>query len=116
MKFLCLYKPGKEPEGPPTSKDMETMGKFVEEAVKAGVLVGTEGCMHSSKGVRVRISGGQYLVTDGPFPETKELVAGMAILRVKSKEEAIEWTKRFLAVAGEGESEVRQVFEMPSGG
>jgi hypothetical protein len=92
---------------------MATMGKLIEDMTKAGVLLATEGCLSSSKGARVRIKSGEFTVTDGPFPETKELVAGFALIQAKSKAEAIEWTKRFLSVAGEGESEIRQIFEMP---
>ncbi len=111
MRFLGLYKPA-APEGtPPSQEYMAEMGKFIEEMTKAGVLLATEGCQPSSKGARVQYSGGKFTVTDGPFTETKELIAGFALFQVKSKEEAIEWTKRFLRVAGEGESEVRQIFE-----
>jgi hypothetical protein len=90
---------------------MAEMGKLIEEMTRAGVLLATEGCQPSSKGARVRYSGGKFTVTDGPFTETKELIAGFALFEVKSKEEAVEWTKRFLRVAGEGESEIRQIFE-----
>jgi hypothetical protein len=115
MRFLCLYKPGKpETNAPPSQQEMEAMGKLIGEMTQAGVLLATEGCEPSSKGARVRINSGKFSVTDGPFPETKELIAGFALIQVKSKAEAIEWTKRFLSVAGEGESEIRQVFESPS--
>jgi hypothetical protein len=77
----------------------------------AGVLLTTEGCQPSAKGARVRRSDGKLTVTDGPFTESKELIAGFALLNAKSKEEAIELTKRFLEVAGEGECEIRQIFE-----
>jgi hypothetical protein len=79
--------------------------------MKSGVLLATEGCLPSAKGARVRLSGGKFTVTDGPFTESKELVAGFALIQVKSTEEAIEHTKQFLKVAGDGESEIRQVFE-----
>jgi hypothetical protein len=115
MKFLCLYKPGKESTGP-TQDDIEKMGKFIDEMTRSGVLLATEGCMDSSKGARVRIHAGEYTVTDGPFPETKELVAGLAIIQVNSKAEAIEATKRFLAVVGEGESTILQLNELPGHG
>ena len=72
------------------------MGKLIGDMHKAGVLLAAEGCLPSSKGSRVRLDGGKFSVTDGPFPETKELIAGFALLQVKSKPEAIEWTKRFL--------------------
>ena len=114
MRFLCLYKPGTntEPSGPPSQEEMTAMGKLLEDMSKAGVLLATEGCQPSSKGVRVRVNSGKFTVTDGPFPETKELIAGFAMIQVKSKEEAIEWGKRFLTVVGEGESEIRQLHEM----
>jgi hypothetical protein len=111
MRFLCLYKPTK-PEGtPPTQKEMEEMGKYVTSELKSGVLLATEGCMPSVKGARVRLSGGKYSVTDGPFTESKELVAGFALLKTNSKEEAIECVKSFLQVAGDGETEIRQVYD-----
>ena len=87
------------------------MGKLIDEMTKAGVLLSTEGCQPSSKGARVRLSGGRIAVTDGPFTEAKELIGGFAIIQAKSKAEAIEWTKRFLEVAGDGESEIRQLHE-----
>jgi hypothetical protein len=111
MKFLCLYKPSK-PEGtPPSQREMDEMGKLIEEGMKSGSLLATEGCLPSAKGARVRLSGGKYTVTDGPFTESKELVAGFALIRAKSKEDAIEQTKNFLKVAGDGETEIRQIFD-----
>ena len=84
MKFLCLYKPSK-PEGtPPTQKEMEEMGTLVQDSMKAGFLLATEGCLPSAKGARVILAGGKYTVTDGPFTEAKEMVAGMAILKTNS--------------------------------
>jgi hypothetical protein len=115
MRFLCLHKPADtknvEAGGPPSPQEMAEMDKFIEEMTKAGVLLATEGCLPSSKGARVRLSGGKFTVTDGPFTEAKELIAGFALIQAKSKEEAIELTKRFLKVAGDGETEIRQVFE-----
>jgi|SRR5580698_6216025 hypothetical protein len=111
MKFLCIYKPSK-PEGtPPTQQEMAEMGKFVEESFKSGVLIATEGCLPSALGARVRLSGGKFTVTDGPFTEAKEVVGGFALMRAESKPEMIELTKRFLAIAGDGETEIRQVYE-----
>ena len=111
MKFLGIYRPA-APEGtPPPQEHMAEMGKLIDEMTQAGVLLATEGCLPSSKGARVRYAGGKFTVTDGPFAETKELIAGFALFEVQSKEEAVEWTKRFLRVAGEGESEIRQIFE-----
>ncbi len=87
------------------------MAPFYEEMAKTGALLATEGCQPSSKGARIRITGGKITVTDGPFTEAKELVGGFALLQAKSKEEAIELVKRFLQVMGEGECELRQLFE-----
>jgi hypothetical protein len=113
MRFLSIYK-HEERTTPPTAAEMETMGKLVEEGFKAGWLVGTEGCLPSALGARVRRSSGKLSVTDGPFTEAKEVVGGFAILKVNSKEEAIELARKFLAVAGEGECELRQIYEMDS--
>jgi hypothetical protein len=111
MKFLGLYRPS-APEGtPPSQETIEKMGKLIDEMTKAGVLLATEGCLPSSKGARVRYAGGKFTVTDGPFTETKELIAGFALFEVKSKEEAIQWSRRFMEVAGEGENEIRQIYE-----
>jgi hypothetical protein len=90
---------------------MANMGTFIEEMMKSGALLATEGCLPSAKGARVRLSGGKLTVTDGPFTESKELVAGFALLEAKSKEEAIEMTKRFLKVAGDGDCEIREVYD-----
>ena len=98
----------------PSREVVAAMGKLTEEMAKAGVLLATEGCLPSSKGARVRISGGKFTVTDGPFTETKEVIGGFALFQVQSKEEAIEWTKRFLKLAGDGESEIRELDEAPA--
>ena len=109
MRFLCIYKPGK-PEGtPPTQEEMAKMGKLIEEAMKAGWLLSTEGCLPSSLGARVRLSGEKFTVTDGPFTEAKEIVGGFALMEAKSREEAIELTKKFLKIAGDGECELHQI-------
>jgi hypothetical protein len=111
MRYLCLYKPGK-PEGDmPTEEEIAKMGAFIEETVKAGILLSTEGCQPSDKGFRVRLEDGDYTVTDGPFTETKELIAGFALMQFDTKEDAVYWTKRFLEVAGGGESEVRPIYD-----
>jgi len=112
MRFLCLYKPCK-PECPPTQEAMAAMGKLIEEAMQAGWLIATEGCLPSSAGARVRLADGTFLVTDGPFAETKEVIGGFAIIRANSKQEAIELTKYFLETAGGGETEIRQLYEAP---
>jgi hypothetical protein len=99
---------------------MGAIAKLGEEAMRAGVLVETGGLFPSAMGARVRLSGGNLVVTDGPFTETKELIAGYAVYDVKSKQEAIEWTSCFMRLhkehwpGWEGESEIRQIFEAPS--
>jgi hypothetical protein len=110
MRFLTIYKHA-ETGVPPTTEDMAKMGEFIEELTKTGVLLATEGCLPSSKGARVRLSNGKLTVTDGPFTESKEVIGGFALIQAKSKEDAIELTKRFLKVAGDGESEIRQIAE-----
>lgn len=115
MKILCLYRPGKpETNEPPRPDEMGEMGKLLEDMAKAGVLLATEGCQPSSQGARLRIDSGMFTVTDGPFPETKELIAGYCLMQVKSMAEAIEWGKRFLSVVKVGESEIRPICEMPA--
>jgi hypothetical protein len=96
----------------PDEKLLAAMGKYNEELVNAGVMLAGEGLHPSSKGARVRFSGEKRIVTDGPFPEAKELVAGFWLIQVKSKQEAIEWVKRCPNPTGaESEIEIRQVFE-----
>ena len=114
MRFMTLYKPGKESDAPPTQQEMADMGQLIEEMAREGVLLATDGLQPSSKGARVRISGGKFTVIDGPFTETKELIVGYAIIEAKSKEEAIELTKRFLKAVGEGESEIRLMHDVPA--
>jgi hypothetical protein len=118
MRFMMIYKPAdtKDMEAgvPPSQQTFAEMGKFIEEMAKAGVLLFTDGLLPSSKGARVRQSGGKVIVTDGPFTETNELIAGFAIVRVASKTEAIELAKRFLKIAGDGESEIRQMHDAPA--
>jgi hypothetical protein len=113
MRFMGLLKADKHSEAgvPPSKELMEKMGKFMEEITKAGVLLATDGLQPSSKGARVRLAGGKVTVTDGPFTESKELIASYALFQVKSMAEAIEWTTRFLKVLGEGECEIRPLFE-----
>ena len=86
-------------------------GKLIEEWSKAGVLLSTEGCLPSSKGAKVKRSGKDLSVTDGPFTEAKEVVGGFAIIKAESKAEAIEWAKKFLNVAGDGETKILQLYE-----
>jgi hypothetical protein len=112
MRFMVLVKASKESEAGvmPDEKILTAMGKYNEELVKAGVMLAGEGLHPTSKGVRVKFSGPKRTVTDGPFPETKELLAGFWIFKVKSKEEAIEWLKK-APFDGGTEIEVRQIFE-----
>src|SRR5919206_5290615 len=110
MRFLSIYKTV-ETGVPPTAEHVARMEKLIEESRKAGVLLATEGCLPSAKGARVRLSEGKVTVTDGPFTESKELIAGFALLQAKSKEEAIQICKDFLQVAGDGECEIRELYE-----
>lgn len=112
MKFLSIYKPAKS-GGAPSAEKMAEMGKLIQELSKAGVLLATEGCLPTVMGVRLRQSGGKITVTDGPYIETNEVIGGFALMKVNTKEEVIELTKRFLKVAGDGECEIRQVYEEP---
>ena len=115
MRFMAIVKANKDSEAGvmPSAQLVEEMMAFNEQMVKAGVLVAAEGLLPSSTGARVGFSGTKRTVTDGPFAETKELIAGFWILQVKSKEEAIEWIKRCPnPMPGESEIEIRQVVEM----
>lgn len=117
MRFMLLIKGDPEPGQLPSEELMAAMGRYNEELMKAGVLLDLSGLHPSAVGARVKYSGGKRTVIDGPFAESKELVAGYWIIQVKSKEEAIEWAKRVPFEAGgeygdEAEVEVRQVFEL----
>jgi hypothetical protein len=116
MRFMVIVKATAESEKQgalPDPQIMAEMGKYNEELGKAGVLLALDGLHPSSKGARVKFSGKSRTVVDGPFPESKELIAGFSILRVKSLDEAIEWVKRSPNCgAGDYEVEIRQVFEM----
>ena len=114
MRFMVILKSDEQTEGGhmPTEQELSEMGNFNEELVKAGVMLAGEGLQPSSKGARVRFSGGGTSVIDGPFSETKELIAGFWILDVKSKDEAVEWVKRIpMSADTETEVEIRQVVE-----
>jgi len=114
MRFMVLVKANEETEAGvmPSEELLAAMGKYNEEMVKAGVLLAGEGLHPSSRGARVKFSGKERNVVDGPFAEAKELVAGFWLIQTKSKEEAIEWVKRCPnPMEGESEIEVRQVFE-----
>ena len=114
MKFMVIVKASRETEAGvlPTEQQFAEMGKFNEELVKAGIMLAGEGLQASSKGARVKFSGKKRTVVDGPFAETKELIAGFWIWRTKSLAEAIEWAKRCPNPTGEeSELEIRQIFE-----
>src|ERR671937_2657520 len=114
MRIMVIVKANKDSEAGvmPDQKILAAMGKFNEELAKAGILLAADGLHPSSKGARVKFSGEKRTVIDGPFAETKELIAGFWLIQVKSKEEAIEWVKRCPnPMEGESEIEIRQVFE-----
>jgi len=116
MRFMILRRADKDTEGGvmPSEKLLAAMGKYMEDMGKAGILLAGEGLHPTSKGARVKFSGGKPTLIDGPFIETKELIAGYSMIEVKSKQEAIEWVKRWPAIDGDGnvELEIRQVFEV----
>ena len=111
MRFLgyTLASEDETPTTPPSPELYEKMGRFVEEATKAGVIVATGGIAPTSEGARISLKEGEYTVIDGPFVEAKELVGGWALLECRDLPEAVEWSKRFLGVLGEGEVRVRPV-------
>jgi hypothetical protein len=113
MKFFMMYAPDEEQaKRPPSAEMMAAMDKLVEAETKAGVLLATGGLLPVSMGgARVRCSGGELTVVDGPFAETKEQIAGWAIVQVASREEAIEASRRFFAIAGDGEGEIRRIMD-----
>jgi hypothetical protein len=111
MRFLgyTLASETDVPTEPPPPELYEEMGKFVEEATKAGIVVATGGIAPTSEGVIVTLKNGELTVLDGPFTEAKELVGGWCLMECRDRDEAVEWTKRFLTVLGEGECRVRPV-------
>jgi hypothetical protein len=117
MRFMMIVKASKDSEAGkmPSEELLTAMGKYNDELMKAGALLDLSGLQPSSKGARIKFSGGKHTVIDGPFVETRELIAGFWIIQVKSKEEAIEWAKRVPAPHGQGgeaEIEIRQLFEL----
>jgi hypothetical protein len=115
MRFMVMVKANEDTEAGvmPSQELLTEMGRYNEELVKAGVMLAGEGLQPSSKGARVRFSGKDRTVIDGPFAETKELIAGFWLIQVKSLDEAIEWVKRCPnPMEGESEIEIRQVFEL----
>lgn len=113
MRFMLMHYSDEDMEAgvPPTPEAIAEIGKYMEETAKSGVLLAGEGVRPSSLGARVTVDGGKVTVTDGPFAEAKELIAGFAILDVKSKDEAIEHAKRWAKVSGSTKIDVRQVAE-----
>jgi hypothetical protein len=110
MKILALYKPDADNNGPPSPEKIERMGKFIDEMTKAGKLITTDGRKANALEVKIRMRKGKLSVTDGPFTEAKEIVGGFALMNVDSREELIELTRRFLDIAGDGESEIIEMF------
>jgi hypothetical protein len=98
------------PVPPPTPELMADMGSFIEEATKAGVVVATGGIAPTAMGVKITLADGQYSVVDGPFTEAKELIGGWCLFECRDRDEAVEWSKRFLGVLGNGEVRVRPVY------
>ena len=113
MRFMVMAMVTKESEGgpPPTPEAFAAMQKYNEELAKAGVLLAAEGLSASSQGVRVKFSGDERIVVDGPFAETKELIDGFALVKVSSKEEAIRLASEFMKIAGDGKGEILQMFD-----
>jgi len=107
MRFLMTYTA--DDPSPPSPEKAAAIGKFSEEMAKSGALLDTGGILPSSKGARISLARGKFAITDGPFPETKELIVGYAIVQTRSKEEAIEIARRFMTVAGDGQGEIRQL-------
>jgi len=115
MRFISIFT--HEPnDRPPTEAEMTAMGKLIEEGMKAGWLIATEGVHFGATGVRLHKSAaGKVTVTDGPFAETKEVIGGYALLKAATRDEVIELTRRFLNVVGQGTCEIYQLYEMPTG-
>jgi hypothetical protein len=113
MKIMGLLRADAESEAgaPPSADLMERMGVFIEEVTKAGVMLATDGLHPSARGKRVKLANGKVTVTDGPFAESKELIASYAVFQVDTMDEAVKWTTRFLQVLGKGECELRPIFE-----
>ena len=113
MRVALLLRSDKDSEAgvPPSQENMAAMGKLLGEMAGAGVLLGAEGLQPSSQGVRIRKSGEKVSVVDGPFVESKELIAGFVLLQVKTIAEAVEWATRFASVQGDFESEIRPLHE-----
>lgn len=114
MRYLSVYR-SEETGVPPTPETIAAMGALIEEMTKSGELIATEGCLPSSRGARVRLAKGKVTVTDGPFSESKEIIGGFALLEARDKAHAVELIRKFLAVAGDGECELRELYSEPAG-
>jgi hypothetical protein len=114
MRYFSLFKPNPSVIGaPPDPATGAAVGKLIEEMVQSGVLLATEGFMPDAKDVRVRLTRGEFMVTDGPFTESTEVIGGFALMEARSREEVIEHAKRFLRVMGGGECEIHQLGNAP---
>jgi hypothetical protein len=117
MRYISIFTHEKKNNVPPTEAEMAAMGKLIEDGMKAGWLIATEGVTFSQAGVRVhKQEGGDITVTDGPFSETKEVIGGYALMRASSKAEVVELCRRFLTVVGQGTCEVHELYEQPASG
>lgn len=111
MQFVMLYRPDGGDAAGPSPECAGRVSGLVEEMLCKGVLISLGGCMPTAKGARVRLSEGHSTVTDGPFTEAKEVIAGFSLIQADSREEAAMWARRFMEIAGDGEMEIRQLFE-----
>jgi hypothetical protein len=117
MRFISLFTHEKKNNVPPTQAEMEAMGKLIEDGMKAGWLIATEGVQFGGTGVKVhKAAGGDITVTDGPFTEAKEVIGGYALMRASSKAEVVQLCRDFLKVVGQGTCEVHELFEQPASG
>jgi len=108
MRFISVYA-APERSVPPTPEERASMGQFIEKGMKSGILVSVEGCMPTANGARIRIAENKFTTTDGPFAESKEVIAGFCILEAPNKEAALEYVRSFLELVGQGECELRQL-------
>lgn len=111
MRFMMLYKPGRDDGQPPSPEAFAKLNQLIEQQTKAGILIATDGLLPSAAGAKVEKTANGFKVTDGPFAEAKEVIAGYAIMNLSSKDEAIERTKEFLNIMGAGATEVRPMFD-----
>jgi hypothetical protein len=117
MRYISFFTHEKKHNVPPTRAEMAAMGKLIEEGMKSGWLIATEGVQFGQEGVRIhKKKGGEITVTDGPFAEAKEVIGGYALLRASSKAEVVELSRKFLNVVGQGTCEVHELFEQPAAG